>query len=49
MRLSVGIEDPRDIIVCLHWALWHEEKIGPEEVSAWQDARQRDPGTKKSV
>ncbi len=44
LRLSVGIEDPRDIIACLNWALWNREAVTPEEVEAWQRARELELG-----
>lgn len=48
VRLGVGLEDPRDIIACLHWALsWHRAVSG-EEVSRLQEARARSLGIYQS-
>ena len=40
VRLGIGTEDPRDIIACLNWALWHFESITAQEVETWQDDRE---------
>ncbi|MGH9361688.1 MAG: PLP-dependent transferase, partial [Thermoanaerobaculia bacterium] len=41
LRLGVGIEEPRDLIACLNWALWHHRSTSVEAVERWQDERRR--------
>ncbi len=42
LRLSVGTEEPEDIIACLNWALWRYKAVSASEVEAWQEARAKD-------
>jgi methionine-gamma-lyase len=44
LRLSVGIEDPRDIIACLNWGLWMWDRVPEAEIAAWQAARAEELG-----
>ena len=39
IRLGVGVEEPRDLIACLNWALWRAPEIAPEAVAAWRRRR----------
>lgn len=43
-RLAVGLEDPRDLIACLDWALAEYRRIPATEVSRWQRDRARELG-----
>jgi methionine-gamma-lyase len=44
VRLGIGLEEPADIMACLNWALWQQEKISPETVLRWQEDRARELG-----
>ena len=39
IRLGIGIEQARDLIACLNWALWRAPEITPQEVADWQRRR----------
>ncbi len=40
IRLGIGLEDADDLIAALNWTLHHAGEIRPEEVTAWQNARE---------
>jgi cystathionine beta-lyase/cystathionine gamma-synthase len=40
IRLAVGVEDADDLIAALNWTLHHGSSIAPEDVAAWQAARE---------
>ena len=44
VRLGVGLEDPRDLIASLNWALHRHLSIDRSEVVAWQQERRRQLG-----
>jgi cystathionine beta-lyase/cystathionine gamma-synthase len=44
VRIGVGLEAAEDLIACLNWALWHHDRIRPEEVDRWQEDRARGLG-----
>lgn len=44
VRLSAGVEDVRDLVAALTWALDHGPGISRAEVEAWRDARRVDLG-----
>jgi cystathionine beta-lyase/cystathionine gamma-synthase len=39
LRLAVGVEEPRDLIACLNWALWQQGSVTSGQVRAWQRER----------
>jgi cystathionine beta-lyase/cystathionine gamma-synthase len=44
VRLAVGLEDPRDLVAGLEWALAEYRRIPESEVSRWQRDRARELG-----
>ena len=44
VRLGVGMEDARDLIACLNWALWRASGVPAAAVTAWQERRRSDLG-----
>ena len=41
VRLGVGVEDGRDLVACLNWALWRAPAVPATAVTAWQENRRR--------
>ena len=44
VRLGIGVEEERDLIACLNWALWRAPQVPATAVSAWQERRRRTLG-----
>ena len=44
VRLGIGLEEPRDLIACLNWALWNYTSVSAERVAAWLQERTRQLG-----
>ena len=41
VRLGVGVEDARDLVACLNWALWRAPDVPAAAVTAWRERRRR--------
>ena len=41
VRLGIGVEEERDLIACLNWALWQAPQVSEKAVAAWQGCRRR--------
>ena len=41
VRLGIGVEDERDLVACLNWALWRAPEVAADAVAAWQARRRR--------